>query len=197
MVVLMHGVGSNELSMAALAPAFDDRFLVLSVRSPTETAPFSFAWLDVTQTTDGPIIDPTEVDAAIARLTTFIEEACSAYEADPGRVYVAGFSQGGIMALATLLITPERVSGAVCMSGRLPPEVLAKAASPERLRGKPALIVHGTRDDTLEVGYARAADQALRRLQLEVEYEELDIGHVATDESLALVTTWLSDRLGS
>ena len=34
LLILLHGVGSNELSMEQIAPAFDPRFVVLSVRSP-------------------------------------------------------------------------------------------------------------------------------------------------------------------
>jgi len=195
MLVLMHGVGSNELSMAAIAPVFDDRFLVLSVRSPMELAPFSYAWLDVTQTPDGPTIDPDEIDEAISRLGSFIDEAGAAYDADPGRVYVAGFSQGGIMALATLLINPDQVSGAVCMSGRLPPEVIPKVAPQDRLRDKPVLIVHGTGDATLQVGYGRSAYRTLQGLHVAAEYREFDMGHTASDESLALVSWWLTDRV--
>ena len=47
LLLLLHGVGSNEQSMASLASAFDSRFIVMSVRSPIVLGPNAFAWFHV------------------------------------------------------------------------------------------------------------------------------------------------------
>jgi phospholipase/carboxylesterase len=99
------------------------------------------------------------------------------------------------MALAALLTAPERVAGAVCMSGRLLPEVLPHAASTDALRGKPVLIVHGADDEKLGVHLARSARETLGRFPLDLTYRELDMGHRVTEESLGVVAEWLSARL--
>ena len=195
LLLLLHGVGSNELSMAALAPDLDPRFVICSVRSPVELGPFSFGWYRVRFTPDGPLIDADEARAGIDRAVAFLDEAVAALGADPQRVFLAGFSQGGIVSLAAMLTAPEKVAGVVCMSGRLPPEIVPLAAAPERLRGKPVLIVHGTRDETLGVDYGRRAAEILAGLPLAVEYHELDIGHTTSPESIALVDAWLAARL--
>jgi phospholipase/carboxylesterase len=197
LLILLHGIGGNELAMAALAPAFDVRFLVISARSPVEIAPFSFAWLSVELTPDGPRVDAAEARRAWEALLAFIDEAVAAFGADPHRVFVAGFSQGGIVALAALLTAPEKIAGVVCMSGRLLPEALPAAAPPDRLRGKPALIIHGVHDATLPVDYGRRAAATLRELHLATDYRELDLGHATSDESIAIASSWLTERLGS
>lgn len=197
LLILLHGIGGNELAMAALAPAFDARFLVLSARSPVEVAPFSFAWLAVELTPDGPRVDAAEARRAWETLVAFIDEAVAAFEADPGRVFLAGFSQGGIVALAALLTAPEKIAGVVCMSGRLLPEALPAAADEDRLRGKPTLIIHGVHDETLSIEYGRRAAGTLTEMHLAVEYRELDLGHATSDESIAIASRWLSDRLGT
>jgi phospholipase/carboxylesterase len=124
LLILLHGVGANERQMAQIAPAFDPRFVVVSVRSPLAIGPSAFAWFHVTFTAQGPVIATEEAEAGWTLLARFIDEAVVAYGADPARVFLAGFSQGGIMALATLLTAPGKVAGAVSMSGRLLPEVL-------------------------------------------------------------------------
>jgi phospholipase/carboxylesterase len=192
---LLHGVGGNELAMAALAPEFDPRFIVVSVRSPVEIGPFAFAWYPVDFTPEGPEIDAEAARTGWERLNAFIDEAVGRLDADPTRVFVAGFSQGGILSIATVLTAPERIAGAVCMSGRLPPELVGHAVGPERLRGKPLLIVHGSRDRTLPVEYGRQAQRALSSLPLDVEYREFDIGHETSPQSIDYVSAWLSVRL--
>jgi phospholipase/carboxylesterase len=192
---LFHGVGSNELSMAGLAPDLDPRLLVVSVRSPIELGPFSFGWYPVEFTWDGPRIDADAALAGWERAGAFVDEAVGTLGADPDRVFVAGFSQGGIIALALLLTSPERVAGAVCMSGRLPAELLPHAVAPERLRGKPVLIVHGTGDRTLPVAYARSARDTLTGLPVQLTYREIEIGHTTSPESVAIVSGWIAERL--
>lgn len=195
LLIVMHGVGSNERSMAEYAPAFDPRFIVVTVRSPITLAPNAFGWFHVTFSAQGPVIVAAEAEAGWKLLAKFIDEAVVAYGADPARVYLGGFSQGAIMALATLLTAPDKVAGAFAMSGRLLPEVLPHAAAEHALRGKPALIVHGTADDKLGIHLARSARAQLSRFPLALEYRELPMGHTITSESLAAVTAWLSAAL--
>lgn len=195
LLILLHGVGSNEGSMAALAPAFDRRFLVLSVRSPLVLGPRSFAWFHVSFTPQGPVIAAEEAEAGWRKMAGFIDEAVAAYGADPARVFLAGFSQGAIMSLATLLTSPERVAGGAAMSGRLLPEVLPHAAAPDRLRGKPVLVVHGTADEKLGIHFARSARDRLGQLPLALTYRELAMGHEVTPESLGETARWLTTRL--
>lgn len=195
LLILLHGVGSNERSMASLAGWFDPRFVVLSARSPIVLGPNSFAWFHVTFTSQGPVIIADEAVAGWRLIARFVDEAVAAYDADPGRVYLGGFSQGAIMSLATLLTAPERIAGAAVMSGRLLPEVQPHVAEASRLAGKPVLIVHGTHDEKLGIHFAREAQESLARLPVALTYRELPMRHEVTEESLGIVSAWLSDRL--
>lgn len=194
-LVLLHGVGSNERDMASLAPAMDPRFLVISVRSPLALGPDSFAWFHVQFTPKGPTIDAEEAASGWKTLTRFIKEVVAENDGDASCIYVAGFSQGGIMSLAAMLTSPELVAGAVCMSGRLLPEILPQAAPRNHLAAKPVLIVHGAADSRLGADYAHKARDTLAALGLAVTYRELSMGHEITPESLRLVTAWLTAQL--
>jgi phospholipase/carboxylesterase len=195
LLLLLHGVGPNERQVAALMPSLDPRFVVVSARSPLVLGPDAFAWFHLSFTPAGPVIVEEEARAGWVRVARFAGEAAEAYGADPARVYVDGFSQGGIMALAALLTAPARLAGAVCMSGRLLPEVLPHAASGEALGGKPVRIVHGEHDAKLGIRLARWASEQLRRFPLALDYRELAMGHEITSESLRVVSDWLSTRL--
>ena len=157
--------------------------------------PNAFGWFHVTFTPQGPSINAEEAEAGWKLLARFVDEAVAAYGADPARVYVGGFSQGAIMSLALLLTAPQKIAGAIAMSGRLLPEVLPHAAPAESLRDKPVLILHGEADEKLGVHLARWAREQLAQLPLALTYRELSMRHTISEESLAVVTDWLSGSL--
>jgi phospholipase/carboxylesterase len=195
LLILFHGIGSNELSMASIAGVFDPRLLVVCPRSPIEMAPYSYAWFHTNFTPQGPIANAVEAQAAWKRVSAFVDEVIDVYEPDPARVFIGGFSQGAIVSLAALLTAPERIAGVVAMSGRLLQEVLPHAVSPDRLLGKPVIIIHGTEDDRLPIKFGRSAREQLSRFPLDITYHEFPMSHTATDESLAVASSWLTARL--
>ena len=195
LLILMHGVGSNERSLTTIADTFDARFVVLSVRSPIELGPDSFGFFHVTFGSAGPVINADEAIAGWTLVGRFIDEAVLAYNTDPQRVYVAGFSQGGIMSLAAMLTAPRKLAGAVCMSGRLLPEVFPFAADRALLVGKPLMIVHGTMDDKLRIDFARSARDTLAPFGFDLTYKEYPMRHQISPETLADVSAWLTAQL--
>lgn len=195
LLILFHGIGSNELSMTSIAGVFDPRLLVVCPRSPIELGPYSYAWFHTDFTPRGPVPNTAEAEAAWKRVAEFVDEVVDVYETDPSRAFIGGFSQGAIVSLAALLTAPERIAGVVAMSGRLLPEVLPHAVSPERLRGKPVIIIHGTEDERLGIEYGRAARDRLMEFPLDITYREFPMMHTATTESLAAAASWLSGRL--
>ena len=195
LLLLLHGVGSNEHDLYGLAQFLDKRFLIISVRAPNTLGPGSYAWFEVEFTPQGPVINPEQAEASRETLITFLQEAITVYGADPKRVYLMGFSQGAIMSASVALTRPELVAGAVLMSGRILPEIQPLIASREELSGFPFLVVHGTADMVLPIFNGRASRELLSSLPVELTYHEYPMGHEVSQESLRDVTTWLSDQL--
>jgi phospholipase/carboxylesterase len=195
LLLLLHGVGSNEHDLFGLVPYLDKRFLIISVRAPNTLGPGSYAWFDVDFTPQGPAINPAQAEASRKALITFLDEAINAYDADPKQIYLMGFSQGAIMSASVALTQPQLVAGVVLMSGRILPEIQPLIASNEELSGLPFLVVHGTADMVLPISYGHASRQLLSSLPVELTYHEYRIGHEVSQESLADVTAWLSAQL--
>ena len=195
LLVLLHGVGSNESDLIGLAPYLDGRFFIISARAPVELGPGMYGWFHVMLDPVTPVINPDEAERSRLILLQFINEATQAYGSDPHRVYLLGFSQGAIMSLSIALTRPDTLAGVVGMSGRILPEVLPHAAPPEAMRGLPVLIVHGTEDPVLPIQHGRAARDLLSALPVSLTYREYPIGHYVSEESLAEVAAWLRDRL--
>lgn len=195
LLLLLHGVGSNEHDLFSLAPFLDKRFLIISARAPNTLGPGSYAWFEVTFTPQGPAINPQQAEASRETLITFIEEAATMYGADSARVYLMGFSQGAIMSASVALTQPELVAGAVLMSGRILPEIQPLMASKEELIGFPFLVVHGTADRVLPVTYGRASRDLLSSLPVDLTYHEYPMGHEVSQQSLSDVSVWLRELL--
>lgn len=195
LLLLLHGVGSNEHDLFGLAPFLDERFLIISARAPNTLEPGSYAWFEVNFTPQGSLIDPQQAEASRQALIAFLNEAVTAYGADPKQVYLMGFSQGAIMSASVALTRPELVAGVVLMSGRILSEIHPLMAAPERLEGLPFLVVHGTADTVLPIDHGRASRQLLSSLPVELTYYEYPMGHEISHESLAGVTAWLSAQL--
>jgi phospholipase/carboxylesterase len=196
LLLLLHGVGSNEHDLFSLAPSLDKRFLIISVRAPNILGPNSYAWFEVSFTPQGPVINPAQAEASRKAMIVFLNEAVAAYGADPKQVYLMGFSQGAIMSASVALTRPDLVVGVVLMSGRILPEVQPLIAVPDKLEGFPFLVVHGIADRVLPISYGRASRQLLSSLPVKLTYHEYRMGHEVSLESLADVATWLSASLG-
>jgi phospholipase/carboxylesterase len=195
LLLLLHGVGSNEQDLFGLAPLLDKRFLILSLRAPNTLAPGSYAWFAVNFTPQEPIINYEQAQASLKTLIAFISEAVSAYEANPEQVYLMGFSQGAIMSASIALTHPDLVEGAALMSGRILPEIRPLIATSEQLNGLPVLVVHGTEDTVLPINHGRASRDLLSSLPVALTYHEYPTGHEVSPWSLNDVNKWLSEQL--
>lgn len=195
LLLLLHGVGSNEEDLFGLTPYIDARFLVLSARAPFVLGPGSYGWFNIEFTPRGLVADMAQAKQSLEMLPGFIEEAVAAYGADERCVYLGGFSQGAMMSLALMLTRPEMVAGVAAMSGRLPAQVLERAPDREALDGMPVIITHGIYDPVLPVENGRAAREFLESLPVELTYREYPMGHEVSMESLRDVTKWLGHAL--
>ncbi|HKX27591.1 MAG TPA: alpha/beta fold hydrolase, partial [Blastocatellia bacterium] len=137
LLLLLHGFGADENDLLALAPALDERFLIVSVRAPVTLGAASYAWFSLGFTPEGITSNLEEAENSLLILRKFITELAAAYHCDPGAVYLMGFSQGAMMSLAAALTTPGLAAGVVAMSGRVFPQTIAQITDPETVRGLP------------------------------------------------------------
>lgn len=195
LLILLHGVGSNEQDLFEIAPLLDERFLILSARAPLTLAPNSFAWFHVKFTPSGSLINAEEAEDARQTVVRYIDEMVDEYRADPKRVYLLGFSQGAIISLSVMLTKPELLAGVVGMSGRILPEVKPLVVSPEQLKDFPVLVIHGVNDPVLPIQNGRATRDFLSKLGIDLTYREYQMAHQVSETSLADVRSWLSLQL--
>ena len=190
-VILLHGVGGNELNLVDLASGIDPDTLVVFPRGPLSISADQFAWFRVAFTAEGPSIVEAEAEDSRRRLIHFVEQMQLAHGIQPENTVIAGFSQGGIMSASVALSTPERVKGFAVLSGRILPELEPHLANRARLARLRAFVGHGEHDRTLPVLWAQRADQWLTDLGVEHVTRHYPIGHEISSAMRAEFLEWL------
>ena len=106
-------------------------------------------------------------------------------------IVLAGFSQGGAIALQTGLRQAERLAGILALSTYLPlPDALKGEASPAN-RDLPIFMAHGTEDPVIPLSWAARSRDALTSLGYAVEWHEYAMPHSVCAEEIADIGDWL------
>jgi len=192
LLVLMHGVGSNEQDLFGLAPYVPAGFHVLSLRAPYRMGPNANAWFAFSVNPDGSrSIDAPQEAASRALVAQTVDSAARQLGVGADRVVVGGFSQGGIMSLSLLLTRPALLHGALVLHSRLLPQALAQAAPAEALRGKQLWVSHGLQDNVIPLASALAIRDHAATLPLETVYREYPGMHEIRPAELQGAMAWL------
>ncbi|MBL0606232.1 MULTISPECIES: alpha/beta hydrolase [Aeromonas] len=195
LVILMHGVGSNEDSLLGLGSFIPNNLSVVSVRSPLTMAPGAYSAFSVSFTANGPKIDTAAAEASRQRLLRFIPELQLRYGVTSDQTLIAGFSQGGIMSASLALTAPKCVRGFAILSGRILPEIEPLIARAEDLQHLSALVIHGKNDDRLPYFWAEKSTELLQAHGIPSHLLNYGIGHEITHEVATDFASWVRNIL--
>ena len=107
------------------------------------------------------------------------------------RIVLAGFSQGGAIALYAGLRHPERLAGILALSSYLPlASRLPGEAHPENA-GIPIFMAHGENDPVIALRFAQATRERLQHLAYRVEWRVYPMGHALCAEEVRDIRDWL------
>jgi phospholipase/carboxylesterase len=109
----------------------------------------------------------------------------------PGQIILAGFSQGGALALQAGLRYSEKLAGIMVLSAYLPaPQTLAAEANRAN-RSTPIFMAHGDSDSVIPIMLAAASKRQLTNLGYAVEWHEYRMAHTVCREELDNIGEWL------
>jgi phospholipase/carboxylesterase len=108
----------------------------------------------------------------------------------PGRVILAGFSQGGVIALQTGLRQPKPLAGVLALSCYLPLAARVQAELAPASRDVPIFMGHGTADEIVPLRAGQAGRDALIALGCKVEWHEYPMPHSVHPDEIADMGAW-------
>src|SRR5262249_34945263 len=111
------------------------------------------------------------------------------------RIVLAGFSQGGALALYTGVRYPERLAGIIGLSCYLLLGSCLAAERNEANQNTPIFMAHGTQDPVVSVQLGNDTRQALEAAGYPVEWHTYPMPHAVSPEEIDAIATWLRQRL--
>jgi len=153
------------------------------------------AWYDIAMNDIARLPDERgirESQAAIERLIA--RERGRGVES--ARIVLAGFSQGGAIALQAGLRHADRLGGIVALSTYLALEESLDAEASTANRATPIFMAHGTQDPIVPIALAEASAAALKRRGYEVEWEAWPMPHSVCAEEIQSLADFLARIYG-
>jgi phospholipase/carboxylesterase len=202
-VIWLHGLGADgydfvpvvqELDLAG-APPIRFVFPHAPVRPVTINNGVRMrAWYDVYGVEGVRREDEAGVRASQLQVEALIDRETSR-GIPAGRLVLAGFSQGGAIALQTALRHPEPLAGVLALSTYLPIAATVKAEATDASRQTPIFMAHGVEDPLIPIERARLSRDLLVKLGYRVEWHEYPMPHAVCDAEIRDIATWLRSVL--
>jgi len=199
-VIWLHGLGADGNDFAPivnemrLPPSLPIRFVFphAPVRPVTLNNGFRMrAWYDLSA---GDITNRADV-AGVLDSQAHIEALIAREKSrgiDARRIILAGFSQGGVIALYTGVRHAERLAGIVALSTYVVlPDRLAEEGSAAN-RDVPIFMAHGTSDPMVRLEWGEAGRRALVAAGFAVEWHTYPMPHSVVWEEIEAVSAFIS-----
>lgn len=202
-VIWLHGLGADAHDFEPIVPelrlpaSLAVRFVFPNapIRPVTINGGMSMrAWYDVLDMDLPRRVDETGVRESGAAIDALLDR-----ERERGipseRIVLAGFSQGGAMALHSGLRYPHKLAGVLALSCYLlMPEKLADEAH-QANRETPVSMTHGSFDEVIPVRYGQAGARQLTELGYPLHWQEYPMPHSVHPQQIRDIGIWLAQVL--
>ena len=200
-IIWLHGLGADGndfvpiIPQLALPPDMAVRFVFPNAPVIPITVNQGYrmpGWYDITTME---VVDRNEDNAGIRQSSDRIAELLRAQMADgiaSERIILAGFSQGGVIALHCALGFEQPLAGIMALSSYLPD--CADTGSRAQL-ATPIFMAHGAMDEVIALKYAKMSLNELKSSGFDVNWHEYNMGHSVCEAEIRDIAKWLQQRL--
>lgn len=201
-VIWLHGLGADGHDFAPLVPELvrpgwpSLRFVFphAPVRAVTINNGVRMrAWYDIVGMDFPTRADSEGVDQSILQTGALIDRE-RARGIDPQRILLAGFSQGGAIALAAGLRRKTPLGGLIALSTYLPGAEAAGESIGDGAATQPIFMAHGASDPVIPITYAERSAQLLQSFGFEVEWHRYPMAHQVCAEEIRDLGDWMAQR---
>ena len=202
-VIWMHGLGADGydfidiVEQMNLSKELGIRFIF--PHAPIRTVKYADntkmrAWFDVISLAR----DATEDEDGIRKSEQMIAQLISQelkMNIPSTKIVLAGFSQGGAMALQCGLRYPQKLAGILVLSAWLPLTHSVLAEKNTVNQQTPILMLHGTDDSLIPLSWAVESCNYLKKIDYHATISSYPMQHTVCPEEIATISTWLYNLL--
>ena len=192
-VIWLHGLGADGHDFSPIVPQIGLPLRYVFPHAPVRPVTLNNglsmrAWFDLYSSIRDARIDEAGIAASRAAVTALVAREV-AHGTPASRIVLAGFSQGGALALATGLGHAEPLAAVVSLSAWLPS---SHARVDAAQAATPVFLGHGTFDAVVEAPLGRATYEALRARGCAAEWHEYPIAHQVSASEIADLKAFLA-----
>lgn len=197
-VIWLHGLGADGHDFEPIVPelrlpaSLGLRFVFphAPVRPVTINGGMAMrAWYDIVSLDrEGPV-DEAGIEDSTAILEALIERE-EERGIDSSRIVVAGFSQGGAIAINAAIRSEKRLAGLLALSTWLALPGVLETGSPDT--SVPVFAAHGQFDPMVPMQYGRSSADRLSGAGFEVEWHDYPMAHGVCPQEIDDISRWLT-----
>ena len=200
-VIWLHGLGADGHDFEPIVPelrlpdTLPLRFVFphAPVRPVTLNGGMAMrAWYDIISLDRNGPVDAAGINESSALLESLIARE-EQRGIDPGRIVLAGFSQGGAIAINTVLRAGRKFAGLMALSTWLALRETLQADSVDA--STPVFMAHGRFDPMIPMQYGRSAADALVDAGFDVDWHDYPMAHAVCPQEIDDIRSWLVGAL--
>lgn len=200
-IIWMHGLGADGEDFVPVAEQMQLPVAVRYIFPHAPTQPVTVnggyemrAWYDIIAMDIGAQQDEAGIRESQIEIEKLIAQERQRGIA-PENIYLAGFSQGGAIALHTGLRHREKLGGIIALSTYLPLSKTLPQEASAACRGIPVFMAHGNEDTIVPCALGLSSAQKLADWGCPLSWHEYGMQHSVCMEEIGDLQNWLAQRL--
>ena len=202
-VIWLHGLGDSGNGFAPIVPELklpaDSGIRFIFPHAPERPVTINNgmrmrAWYDITTMDFNHRADRTGVEESATQVAELIEGEIAA-GISPNRIVLAGFSQGGVIALHMAARSPHTLAGVMALSTYMcEPQKLSSEMNSNNI-STPIFMGHGSLDEVVPLALGKNACEALKQQDFNVSFNTYAMQHSVCFEELQDIRAYLIEAL--
>ena len=194
-IIWLHGLGADGHDFEPIVPELGLpvplRFVFphAPVRPVTINGGMAMrAWFDIVSLDRNGDVDEQGIDESCAALDALVAAEIER-GMTPDRIVLAGFSQGGVIAMHTALRAADDYAGLMVLSSYLP--LVARLQGYPDKSGLPVFLAHGDFDPMLPLPLGEAIRETLTASGLSPQWHRYPMAHAVCPQEITDISQWL------
>lgn len=190
--LMIHGYGSNEKDLFALAKDIPENFCVISIQGIYILNEDKYFWYDIDFSNEEKFVHVLQAKKTIKKINFFISEVINKYELNNNDIWLCGFSQGSILSYA-IGLNNLNIKKVIILSGYLENKILKE--NKVLNKNLDFFISHGIYDTIIPISWVKKSLNFLKEKGIfSFFFKEYNSGHYLCNSNYKDLINWIKEK---